>query len=214
MLSSGSTPLLAYWVAARPLPGQSASGDQHVVVPFDDGVLVAVIDGLGHGASAHAAAMAATRVLHAHAHEPLADILRRCHEALRKTRGAVMSLASFRANNTVTWLAIGNVDALLVRATPPGEASQKPAAILPRGGIVGDRLPPMTPATLDVRVGDLLLMATDGIASAFVRDVCAALPPDELVQQLFLRHARENDDALLLGAQWINGSTTPPLPQA
>lgn len=205
MLSSGSTSLLEYWVAARPLPGQSTSGDEHVVVPFEGGVLVAVIDGLGHGPSAHAAAVAATRVLHAHAHEPLPTMLQRCHQALRKTRGAVMSLASFRTDNTMTWLAIGNVDALLVRAIAPGEAPQKPAAILPRGGIVGDRLPSVNPATLQVHAGDLLLLATDGIASAFVRDVGEALPPHELVEQLFVRHVRENDDALLLGAQWKKG---------
>ena len=36
-------------VASRALPGQSVSGDLHVVVPTADGALIGVIDGLGHG---------------------------------------------------------------------------------------------------------------------------------------------------------------------
>lgn len=209
MLCSGRTPWLQYWVAERPLPGQSASGDQHLVCVLDGGVLVAVIDGIGHGPAAHLAATTATRVLSQHAHEPLPRLLQHCHEALRKTRGAVITLASFRASdNTMTWVGIGNVDAILVRAHRPGEVPHRPVAIIPRGGIVGDRLPRFIPAMLPIGEGDLLFLATDGICSSFVRDVHEDLPPDQLVEQLFLRHARDTDDALLLGAQWINGHST------
>ncbi|MFZ3285209.1 MAG: hypothetical protein WA191_00020, partial [Telluria sp.] len=44
--------LLDYACAGRALPGQAVSGDACLVRPFPDGVLLAVIDGLGHGAGA------------------------------------------------------------------------------------------------------------------------------------------------------------------
>ena len=55
----------------------------------------AVIDGLGHGdAAADAAAVASGRIRR-HRREPAESLLRRCHAALRKTRGAVITLAWF-----------------------------------------------------------------------------------------------------------------------
>jgi hypothetical protein len=202
IMSSGETPWLRYCVVARPLPGQTQSGDQHLVAAFAGGVLIAVVDGLGHGGEAHAAAVLAVDTLRDHAGEPPVELMKRCHHALKKTRGAVITLASFSAaDSAMTWLAVGNVEGLLVRA---GDA--KPLAVLPRGGIVGDRLPPLRPATEPVAAGDLLLFATDGLCSAFYRDVRPAEQPAPLVRELFLRHARDTDDALLLGAQWTNGN--------
>ena len=51
------------------------SGDLHVVAPFAGGALVAVIDGLGHGAEAAAAARAARRVISDHAGEPVLTLV-------------------------------------------------------------------------------------------------------------------------------------------
>ena len=50
-------------VASKTLQGQSVSGDIHVVIPFNEGLLVAVIDGLGHGPEAAIASMAAAKTL-------------------------------------------------------------------------------------------------------------------------------------------------------
>lgn len=204
---SGSTPLLDYWVATRPIPGQSESGDQFLVAPFPNGVLIAVIDGLGHGDQAAMAARMATAVLTAHAGEPVVKLVQRCHEALKRTRGAVMSIASCNAtDNSITWLGIGNVEAMLVRANAPANA-KRPSLLL-RGGIVGDRLPTLLPTTLPLHCGDLLFFATDGIQSAFMRNIHFTERPHELVHQIFMEHGRSTDDALLLGGRWTNGEMT------
>src|SRR5437870_835920 len=89
-------PIIESAAAGRALGGpKNESGDIHVVSPFPEGVLVGVIDGLGHGAEAALAACAAADVLKACAGEPVKALIQRCHESLRQTRGAVMSLASF-----------------------------------------------------------------------------------------------------------------------
>ena len=58
-LPADHPPLIDWGVAARPLEGQAVSGDLHLVKPLDDGVLLAVVDGVGHGGEAVAAARAA-----------------------------------------------------------------------------------------------------------------------------------------------------------
>jgi hypothetical protein len=179
------------------------SGDLHAVVRFPDGALVAVVDGLGHGPEAAAAARAAACVLEAHAGEPVTDLVERCHEALRRTRGAVMTLASFDSRrSSMTWTAVGNVEAILLRAsraaTPPREA------ILPRGGVVGYQLPPLRASTLPVSAGDTLILATDGIRSAFSHDPdLDRAGPQEIADCLLARYARGTDDALVLVARYL-----------
>src|SRR6185436_19596448 len=84
--------LIAWGVAERALPGQMVSGDKHLVKPLADGVMLAVVDGLGHGDDATIAAKIATAVLESHAGEPPTALVTRCHEALASTRGVVMTL--------------------------------------------------------------------------------------------------------------------------
>src|SRR5690242_6201617 len=104
-------------VASRPLKGQAVSGDMHVVKPFGYGVLLAVIDGVGHGDEATAAARAAAEVLEQNAHGSVIALVKRCHDAIARTRGVVLTVASLNAlDNTVTWLGVGNVEGRLLRA--------------------------------------------------------------------------------------------------
>jgi len=208
MRLSGTVALLDYWVVGRPMEGECASGDQYLIADFPGGVLIAVADGLGHGPDAAAAAGIALTALAEHASDPVVSLVQRCHEALKGTRGVVLSVASFdAANNAMTWLGIGNVEGMLVCANQ--ELGDKHASLLLRGGIVGDCLPPLLPATLSIHPGDLLIFATDGIHHTFMRDICFTKHPQELIDRLFTQYGKSNDDALLLGARWKNGDLTP-----
>src|SRR5689334_20470158 len=102
-------PALVDWgVASRPIIGETVCGDQYLVQPFNQGVLLAAIDGLGHGEEAVAAARAAVAVLKEHPHEAVAALMKRCHDALIKTRGVVMTVASLPAlHHSMTWLGVG-----------------------------------------------------------------------------------------------------------
>src|SRR5262245_53238189 len=98
------------------LSGQTASGDLGVVMPYDGGVLVGLIDGLGHGRDACIAAERAEQSLAKDPSKPLDELIERCHEELRETRGVVLSLAAFNGQGSMRWLGVGNVEGLLVRA--------------------------------------------------------------------------------------------------
>src|SRR2546422_10869871 len=113
-----AAPALIDWgVATTTLAGEPESGDLSLVKPVATGVLVGVVDGLGHGAEAATAARTAVAVLNRHADESLPQLVKACHQALVGTRGVAMSLAVFgRAARSLTWLGVGNVEGVLLAA--------------------------------------------------------------------------------------------------
>jgi negative regulator of sigma-B (phosphoserine phosphatase) len=200
-----STLAIEWGVASRALAGQSVSGDVSAVVRTANGVVVAAVDGLGHGSEAATAAEIAAETLKTHAEESLAEIIGRCHRALRRTRGVAISIASFDARQgTMTWTGIGNVEGTLFRAASNALPARE--ALLLRGGVVGYALPQLRIATLPVTRGDTLIFATDGVGAGFRhRSVPGGFARD-LAADILLRHGREHDDALVLAARYIGVS--------
>ncbi len=189
--------LVEYGLCARPMPGQTESGDLHVVASFMDGILIAAIDGLGHGSEAAAAAQAAHEEMSKCPRSPVGDLMQNCHAALRKTRGVVLSMASIDARrNELTWAGVGNVEGALYRANP---AAIPPREALPqRGGVVGYRLPPMRVATLPVGLDDVLIFATDGIDGGYRCESPIGWSPQDFADHVVKHHGKETDDALVL----------------
>ena len=94
MIPAVGNPRLEWGVASQASPGENRSGDLHVLEQGPWGSLAAVVDGLGHGEEAAAAAEIASEILRHGADEPLAGLVKRCHQALKLTRGAVMTVVS------------------------------------------------------------------------------------------------------------------------
>lgn len=192
-------------VAQRPLPGQAVSGDSYVVASFETGTLLAVMDGLGHGEeAAHASQLAAGSLQHSQPAHGLGAVIRECHEALRGSRGVVMTIAFYQPGpGTLQWASVGNVEGVLWRQ--PGQHNGRRLCIALRGGVVGYQLPTPHVSTLEVGVGDICCLATDGIASAFVEKVPAFLEPRRLADYILDRYGRDSDDALVLAARFGRG---------
>lgn len=184
-------------LAAAALQGEQHSGDRAVFVAWESGALAAAIDGLGHGADAAVAAEEAAKVVTAYAREAPETLLQRCHDALVRTRGVVMTLAWFDLESrTLTWTGVGNVEGRLMRATAaPGVA---PESALIKGGVVGYSLPSVRPTSTELHSGDTLVMATDGISSAFAGSLVAGVDAQELAEKLLAEHGRGTDDALVV----------------
>jgi negative regulator of sigma-B (phosphoserine phosphatase) len=192
-------------VASRPLPGQPTSGDLNVVKAFPDGVLVAALDGVGHGEAAATAATVAGTILEAHAAEPVLALVRRCHEALRATRGVTMSVASFNlSRGLVAWLGVGNVQGVLLRRGLARAVAEE--SLLLRAGVVGLLLPSLEVEVLPVSPGDTLIFATDGIHSDFDRGSVRTCPTRQAAERILARHGKATDDALVLVARYIRVS--------
>jgi negative regulator of sigma-B (phosphoserine phosphatase) len=189
--------------AAMTKEGEEVSGDRACIGHSDAGVLVGVVDGLGHGADAGDAADRAGQVLE----DPATGMnvttaLERCHAALRGSRGAVIAVAALPTHATdMEWLAVGNVEGVFVRSRfgPSGREM-----IVQRPGIVGHHMPPLRSARLPMRAGDTLVFATDGVR----REVAQAVSSRRRAQlegsaaELLEEFVTGNDDALLLTARY------------
>jgi len=194
--------ILEWGVACRPLTGQSSSGDLQVVKSFTDGILVAALDGIGHGGEAAAAAMVARGILEAHAHEPVIALVERCHQRLRATRGVAMSIASFDVpHGLITWLGVGNVQGALLRRGVASVVSEE--SLLLRGGVVGGQLPSLQAAVLPVSSGDTLILTTDGVGVNFSRSLARNYPPQMAAERILEQHGKVTDDALVLVARYL-----------
>ena len=202
-----NTPFLDWSVASRPLPGQMVSGDAHLVAPFTGGVLIAALDGLGHGPDAEASSHAAIEAMSPRPELPVDQLVKNCHRALGRLRGVVMSLASFDVPKArMTWLGVGNVEGLLVRSlSGTGVAKER---LLVQGGIVGQTLPTIRPSTVRLTRNDVVIFATDGVEAEFldsrlldsIRDHASA---ETLARYILERHAKGRDDALVLVARYL-----------
>ena len=179
------------------LPGQGESGDQHLVCCNRSGILIAAIDGIGHGGEAANAAKRAVSILKAGADEPVISLMQRCHEGLRSTRGVVLSLACIdQEQGTMTWAGVGNVQGALMRAGAHKGSVQE--VLLLRGGVVGSQLPALQAAVLPIAKGDTLVFVTDGIRGEFAEGLSALESPQRAAERILERHCRGNDDALVL----------------
>ena len=191
---------LVFAYAGAALDGH-ASGDLHVVATSEDSALVALIDGLGHGAEAAFAARTAAAVLTERAALSVSDLMLACHEELHGTRGVVMTLAQIDAqHDTLTWCGVGNIETVLLHTDPAAPLARE--ALSARGGVVGYRLPPLKVASSPVWPGDLLVLATDGLRSGFTELVRAESDPQSLANELLARYGKGSDDALVLVARY------------
>lgn len=187
-------------MAGQPLSGQGVCGDHWVALDAGgERALLAVIDGVGHGPPAAIASRCAAEVLTEHRAEPLDVLLPLCHRALAHTRGAAVTVALIDRDR-LSWMGVGNVAASVVGVTPGGVAPR--AEVLLRGGILGYRMPPrLHPRTASMRIGDVLLMATDGLAADFAENVPLREPVEVIAADLLARCAKRTDDALVLAAR-------------
>ena len=197
-------PTVEWGVAAAPRPGELGSGDLHVVKPFPGGVLVAAMDGLGHGQEAASAARIAGAILEEHASESPAALARRCHDALLATRGVVMSLGSVDLPRALlTWLGVGNVQGVLLRRGALGASDE---SLLLRAGVLGAGLPRLDAAVLPLSRGNTLVFATDGVASDFDRELARKLPPRRAAEAILALHYKSTDDALVLVVRFVGAA--------
>lgn len=199
--------MIQWGVAHAALAGELKCGDSHLVKLFPGGALVAVLDGIGHGEEACRAAEAAAGILAAHPQADILSLLRRCHEALRGTRGAVMSVASFNfSERAMAWSGVGNVEGLLVRSEP---ANPPRETLLLRAGVLGHQLPPLQLVMLSLSPGDTLIFTTDGIRHSFNVGTKYKQTPQQIADHILAEDSKGTDDSLVLVTRYVGPDGAP-----
>ena len=196
-LTSEHTGFIEWAVASRTHPHEVVCGDAYFVKQTANGVLISVIDGLGHGPEAAEASRTAIAAISNQSDDSPEEIVSHCHDVLRSTRGAVLSLALLDGlRNRLTWVGIGNVEGILLHSDAQHEW-------LPlRTGIVGCRMQSIRAIEMPVSAGDSLLMFSDGIASHLFDRTLIDRPPAALAERIISTQAKNTDDALVLVARY------------
>jgi len=189
---------MKYGIFHQTAVGEKFNGDAYLIKEYDQSVLLAAVDGLGHGLHAHEAAQAAINHIKKNYRTPLDELMWGCHRELVKTRGAVIGLV--RINFTtmfVDWVGVGNVILQIIR----GHKSIRPISV---NGIVGINLRRLKPDTVEYTQSDLLLLFTDGISDS--RGILKFLQtsnsgPQALANDLGNNFSKRHDDATMIVAQ-------------
>ena len=179
----------------RPCDGETLSGDAALVHWDDDGVLVAVIDVLGHGPDAHELAIQLSGILSKWLTGPAAPspqgALSVLHEAARGTRGAVAAVAWLDSRTLEgSVVGIGNVRCRLF-----GSVAR---TVEFREGVLGCRMRSQTPLSFVLRPADVLLLFSDGVPGRFKSSEYPSLtldPAPAIASNIVRRFGKGIDDA-------------------
>jgi serine phosphatase RsbU (regulator of sigma subunit) len=189
-------------VASATKEGEQVCGDTYFIKGGEDRVLLAVIDGLGHGNKAAEASKKAVELLEDFEGESIINLIKHCHNGLKKTRGVVMSLAQINFyEETITWVGVGNVDGSLIFAND--EDRPKIEHFVLRGGIVGYKLPLLQATITPISPGDLLICSTDGVKVNYLGKIDMNDDPDKIVEDISSNYFKRSDDALILVAKYL-----------
>lgn len=146
-------------VQSIPITGEDVCGDGWGTRKNPDSMLFMVVDGLGHGILAADAAREAERIVSSSKSSSLTSILQDSHDALRKTRGAAMAVASLNFDRQImTFAGVGNIGATIVTPTTSrGMASHN--------GTIGHHLGTIQEFTFPWTRESILIMYSDGLKS-------------------------------------------------
>jgi anti-sigma regulatory factor (Ser/Thr protein kinase) len=192
-----------YRAISIPMHGETECGDAFLAIPGISRSLYMVVDGLGHGAYAAEAAAEAVSTVRECVDESPAAIVARTHDALKKTRGAVMSVAvADHERKVVTYSGIGNISAVIVNANTT-------RSMVSQNGTLGALLPRVNEFTYPADDRSILLMYSDGLSSKCSLSGYPGLQtrPLELIAGVLYRDfGRRRDDATVLLATLGGGA--------
>lgn len=184
--------------ATRACRSAQENGDAFVIKQWADQALLGVIDGLGHGPSAHKAAHAARSYVEHHFDQPFRDLFRGVERACRATRGVVMGLARVELTRSVAIISVvGNVEVRLLGISPPPR-------IAIRRGILGSHAPEVVAEENPWGPGAVLIMHSDGVQARWhARDYAdlSAEAPALVARRLLQTFGKAEDDATVLVAK-------------
>lgn len=180
-----------------PVHGETVCGDAYLVLPGKSRSLYMVADGLGHGPGAHEAAEEAVAITKKYSAESPIEILTRAHDALKKTRGAAMSVAIVdHERMIVTYGGIGNISAAVVTGT--GSRN-----LVSQNGTLGASFSRAQEFNYPFESNSSLLMFSDGLSSKTNLSGYAGLQnrhPQLISGVLYRDFTRRRDDATVLFA--------------
>jgi hypothetical protein len=181
-----------------PKAGEEISGDAWVVENQSDRSLILVADGLGSGPLAAEASREAVRILRENTNLSPKTILERAHEALRKTRGAAVAIATIdRERQSLCYAGIGNIAGAIATGT-------NRHSLVSHNGIVGHQIRKIQEFIYPWTSHSLLVMHSDGLGTQWSLEKYPGLAthyPSLIASVLYRDFHRSRDDVTVLVAK-------------
>ena len=186
-------------LCVRAADGFAVSGDAAVVRAVGGTLVLAIVDVLGHGPTAHEVAAVAEDLLEGSEARDVTALMSMLDAELGATVGAAVGLAAVdAATGTGVYAGIGNTVARIL-----GRSERRLVSI---DGVVGKRHASVRPAGFTLAHGESLLLHTDGISSRVaVSDYPGVLTDriDDAARELVRRFGRDHDDAACIMARRV-----------
>lgn len=150
---------LRFGASHHPLRTEAVSGDGWAMSVRKDSIAVMMVDGLGHGPLAHAAARAGTDAWIADADAEPAEAIQAMDSAMHGSRGGAVAVARYdRRSDTLRYAGIGNIAGSL-------QALDGSRGLASHPGIVGMQARRIRPFEFSPAHGRLLILHSDGLQS-------------------------------------------------
>jgi anti-sigma regulatory factor (Ser/Thr protein kinase) len=145
--------------------GEPVCGDAWAVKGYGYRYTVMVVDGLGHGPEAAAAAQAALDALaRSEDSAPAAVIIDAAHAALLSTRGAAAAVATLDlSTGSGQYCGVGNISGIVY-------LHNRPRHLVSHNGTLGHNARKIQPFDFEFPAGALLIMFSDGLISHWTLD--------------------------------------------
>jgi len=172
---------------SRPFKGLNICGDSFVLEQTNGSFLAAVIDGLGHGYESWVAAEKAAEVIRANTELSVNEIVLRCHQELRTTRGAAVGVLKVQESGTGEFCGVGNIEVQALNGQAP--------SVFCLAGIVGHNLRTSKVMPVQMKPGDIYCLMSDGVSTRGNLKSCLPGPPGGVARRIVEQWGRAHDDA-------------------
>ena len=178
---------------------EAEPGDGWAVAPGPARSALLVVDGLGHGPSAAAAAQAAVEAFRRAPNRTPIELVEALHPALRRTRGAAAAVLELdREQRVVRYAGVGNIAASITSA---GESGLVSRSLVSMPGTLGHSVRKFHDFEYPWPSGATVVMHSDGLSASWRLDASPGLAsrhPAVIAGVLHRDHARGTDDETVL----------------
>ncbi len=176
----------------RPRLGEHGAGDTAVIREIEGGLIIGMVDVLGHGPEAHEVALRIEGYLRQSSATEPGALMTGLHELLKgQIRGAAAGIGRVsHADGTLRFVGHGN--------TRARRLWRQPTRLISRDGLLGSAIRPHHEQSVSLEPGDVLLFYTDGVSDRFdLDDYRHAISdtPRSLAHNVVNMFGKDHDDA-------------------
>jgi len=189
---------LDYFLAVKPLAGETGCGDAGIIMEFDSKVFIGIVDVLGHGENADEVAVICMDFLKKNCRQDLMGMMKGVHQQIKGSRGAVVGLCLFvLKTGELTFVGVGNI-----AARKFGSSNVR---LIPKPGIVGYSMRRLREEKMILDDGDVLVLHTDGVKEHFDLEDYPELLVDDvetIVNHIINQFGKAEDDACCIALRY------------